>query len=101
MRSSRGGGTSILRAVAPILLVLTAGCATAPLPESAAPVFFPASPAPPRVQYLTHFTQADQVVPSRDGLSRFVLGDNKLGDEIARHVHVFDATGLNLTCLLD
>ena len=98
MRPAHGRGASILRAVAPILLILSAGCATAPPGESAAPVFFPAPPAPPRVQYLTHFTQADQIVPSRGGLSRFVLGDNKLGDEIAKPYGVLLHEGKIYVC---
>lgn len=61
-----------------------AGCAGTPPAGRQEAVFFPPAPARPRLQYLTHFTRADQVVAHRGTLERFVLGDDVPADEIAK-----------------
>ncbi len=73
---------STLAALA-LLLACLCGCASTPRSERDA-VFFPEPPAAPRVQYLTHFSSADQVIPDRGGLSKLVFGDETPGDAVAK-----------------
>ncbi len=58
-----------------------AGCAsTAGKQEAAAPpqsIFYPASPAPPRLQFLTSFSDGQQVDAKPTGFSQWVVGTEK------------------------
>jgi DNA-binding beta-propeller fold protein YncE len=53
--------------------LLLASCASAP-PKSQASVFFPPSPEPPRVQYLTSFTSSKDI-EEQSGFDKFVVGE--------------------------
>jgi sugar lactone lactonase YvrE len=88
---------------------VVSGCRSTPEPETA-PLFFPAPPAQPRVQFLTWASGADQVEPSRGSLEEFILGEeplvlrliNKPYGVAARDgvVYVCDTKGL-CVCRLD
>ncbi len=45
--------------LAGVLASLAGGCATAP--QKLGPVFFPSPPEPPRLQYLTHYSEARDI----------------------------------------
>lgn len=51
-----------------------AGCET-PQQTDREWLFFPSPPVPPRVQFLTWFSGADQVEPARTSLDEFLLGE--------------------------
>jgi hypothetical protein len=53
--------------------LLLASCATAP-PQSQTAVFFPPSPEPPRIQYLTSFTSSKDI-EQQSGFDKFVVGE--------------------------
>jgi hypothetical protein len=53
--------------------LLVTSCATAP-PKSPAAVFFPLSPEPPRIQYLTSFTSSKDI-EEQSGFNKFVVGE--------------------------
>ena len=79
-------GNSLINPVSAALALLLSclcGCASAPSTVGEA-VFFPAPPAVPRIQYLTHFTGADQVIPERGGLEKLVFGNDVPGDALAK-----------------
>ncbi len=57
------------------VVVLLAGCATAPQPPAVpAPVFYPAPPEQPRIQYLTSISGSGDVTAPRSVVLRFLLG---------------------------
>jgi len=59
-----------------------AGCSS-PAPRHrapAAPVFFPAAADTPRVQYLTSFASAEDVLPGRGPLGRLVFGERQVSE---------------------
>jgi sugar lactone lactonase YvrE len=58
-----------------VLALLTAACASSG-PKKEAPVFFPPSPEPPRVQYLTSFTSSKDI-EEQSGFSKFVVGEKR------------------------
>lgn len=66
------------------LVLLLGGCATAPAPRSAAPVFFPPAPAEPRIQYLMHYSDARQVIEDSGEVSRFLFGEEAPQDALAK-----------------
>ncbi len=45
--------------------------------RSEEPVFFPAPPATPRIQYLTHFTTSRDVTGERSWFFRYILGESE------------------------
>jgi DNA-binding beta-propeller fold protein YncE len=57
-----------------LILLVLAGCATAPPPVKQVPVFFPEPPNPPRVQFLTSFRGARDIEPPKSGFWRFITG---------------------------
>jgi DNA-binding beta-propeller fold protein YncE len=57
-----------------LALLLIAGCAGVPAPQATGPVFYPSLPNPPRIQYLTSFTQARDAGGRLGGFAEFVLG---------------------------
>lgn len=90
-------------------ICLLAGCGTAPRPETTEPVYFPAPPAAPRVQYLTQFSAAGDVLDRPGLLSRLLLGANLPDDALAKpyglaldrgRLYVCD-TKLNLVVVFD
>ncbi|MCO6439209.1 MAG: hypothetical protein J5J06_19125 [Phycisphaerae bacterium] len=90
-------------------LLLVAGCASTPK-STTKPLFFPAPPAAPRIQFLTWASGADQVEEQRGAFESFILGEeqvsrraiNKPYGIAARDgaVYVCDTKGLAL-CKLD
>jgi hypothetical protein len=57
-----------------LILLLLAGCATAPPPVKEPPVFYPGPPDPPRIQFLRSFSGSDDLVPPRSAFAKFVTG---------------------------
>jgi len=55
-------------------MLMLAGCETTQKTDQDW-LFFPSPPTPPRVQFLTWFSGADQVEPQRTSLEGFVLGE--------------------------
>lgn len=72
------------RAIASLLAVLLAGCATTPPSPSRLepPVYYPAPPARPRLQYLTSISSSADVVRGRGWFLTFLLGKEKPKDII-------------------
>jgi sugar lactone lactonase YvrE len=64
----------IITACGCFALLAVGGCASAPKQEQA-PLFFPAPPENPRIQFLTWASGADEIEPARGGFEQFVLGD--------------------------
>lgn len=65
-----------------ILLLLpflfSAGCATnAPPPKELKPVFYPPPPELPKIQFLTHFTGADDIEEKKSAFDTFVTGEKE------------------------
>ena len=80
--------TLTLRAMAaPLLaLALLAGCA-APgpkVPVEKEAVFYPLPPDPPRIRYLATFANARDLGAQESELAKFIVGDDKLGEELKR-----------------
>ncbi len=103
---------TILRssAMAGVLATLAiAGCETTQTVDREW-LFFPAPPVPPRVQFLTWFSGADQVEPTRTSLDDFILGEEPLAHRALNKpygiavrdgvAYVCDTKGLAL-CRLD
>jgi len=66
-------------------LVLTLnGCATQPRVEKIAPVFYPALPNSPRIQYLTTISTANDQANQDNAFARFVLGEKEKLTSIAK-----------------
>ncbi|MCB9849867.1 MAG: SMP-30/gluconolactonase/LRE family protein [Phycisphaerales bacterium] len=96
-------------ALACLASALAAGCASTPK-STQAPLFFPAPPEKPRVQFLMWASGADQVEPGRGGFEQFVLGDEPVVQRainkpygVAVHdgvAYVCDTKGLSI-CRLD
>ena len=66
-------------AAAMVLMCLAGGCASAP--KKQAPVFFPAPPETPRLQFLTHYSEALDVEPAPSRFFYYLTGaepDRKL-----------------------
>lgn len=63
---------------------LLGGCATAPVPPPAAPVYYPEAPAEPRIQFLAHYTDAAQVAQESGKLSRFLFGQQEAPEALAK-----------------
>lgn len=84
MRGRSGSGARFLPGAVFLLLAALGGCGGARLPETEAPVFFPAAPAAPRVQYLTQFSTAADVMGRPGALSRLLLGANPPDDVLAK-----------------
>ena len=62
------------RTLAPVAgAFMLAACATAP-PKSETAAFFPPSPDPPRIQYLTSFTSSKDI-EEQSGFNKFVVGE--------------------------
>lgn len=88
---------------------LLGGCESAPKTDEG-PLFFPAPPEKPRVQFLSWASGADEVEPSKGSFEKFILGEepvvrraiNKPYGVAARDgvVYVCDTKGLSL-CRLD
>jgi len=67
-----------------ILLVLGAGCATAPDKTAQGPVFYPSLPNPPRIQHLTSFSTSEDV-EQKSSFREFVVGtDEKKIDALSK-----------------
>ncbi len=62
-----------------VALALLAGCAAPPTGERAAPkpLFYPAAPEPPRIQYLASFATARDLKDLDSGFARFIAGEDK------------------------
>ncbi|MBU8870907.1 MAG: hypothetical protein KOO60_08625 [Gemmatimonadales bacterium] len=56
--------------------LLLSGCTTAPGPSLKEAVFYPSPPTSPRLQYLTHYSGAEQVTIQPGTASRFLFGDS-------------------------
>lgn len=71
----RGAATGLALApmLAPVLALTLAGCSQTAAPKPP-PVFFPPAPAPPRLQYLTHFTGLKDI-QKQSSFNRFVVGE--------------------------
>ena len=65
-------------------LLLLAGCAGNMTSVRDDAVFYPPPPAEARLQYVTHFSRADQVVPSRSGLAKLLFGSGTPTEEISK-----------------
>lgn len=84
-------------------VLFLAGCATAPVQETRAPVFFPPPPNPPRIQYLATFSEARDATDARSAFADFVLGKRSDAADIvnkpygvagqAGKIHVVDTRG--------
>jgi len=64
--------------VAFILAIILSGCAGLSDKEEQS-VFYPPLPNPPRIQYLTSFSDPRDLIAGETGFSDFVLGDNEKG----------------------
>lgn len=86
----------------PLLIILgllfLAACSSAPPHAPAPAVSYPAPPAPPRIQYLTHVSSSAQVVPPRSGLARIVFGSEETAWEIAKPYGLAVADGVVYVC---
>lgn len=72
--------TSILRLGCGLALLLTAGCVTPPPVEEvieSGPIFYPALPDTPRIQYLTTFSSSKDIRQPVEGFSSFILGKDQ------------------------
>ena len=67
-----------------LVLSLLGGCATPRELTAAGPVFYPPVPTPPRIQFLTRFSEANDVVISRGRFTEFVLGKNTPESEVIK-----------------
>lgn len=62
-----------------------ASCASPPVGDSkAAPLFYPAAPAAPRIQYLATFSSERDFAASEGAFARFVLGEERNPRRLAR-----------------
>lgn len=76
------GGAGGITAPALILaLWFLGGCANLPQQVAKGPVFFPPPPNPPRIQYLTRFSEANDVAGPRGTFTDFVLGKSTPASE--------------------
>ncbi len=57
-----------------LLLLLIVGCGTV-RKTAVEPTFFPSPPDPPRLQYLTSFSDAQDIVPNPSSLQTFLFGE--------------------------
>ena len=60
------------------------GCVTAPEQVEKESVFYPSLPNPPRIQFLTRFSEANDVVTTRGRFTEFVLGKNTPESEVIK-----------------
>ncbi len=62
-----------------VLLLFISGCATAPkiAQEKAKPVFYPAEPDEPRLQFLVSFSSSDDLEASPGAFKKFIVGEEK------------------------
>jgi len=70
--------TSILRMGCALVLLLAIGCASQPVAIEVddSPIFYPALPDIPRIQYLATFSSSKDVEKSQSDLSNFILGED-------------------------
>jgi hypothetical protein len=64
--------------VAIILVVLLAGCASAPPEVKEAPVFYPEPPALARIQFLTSFTSSLDIAQKKSAFDKFLKDDKEI-----------------------
>ncbi|MFH1884670.1 MAG: hypothetical protein ABIL62_18385 [Planctomycetota bacterium] len=79
----------LFRGLAVVIAVLTAsafsGCQPAEIQQPLKPVFFPAAPDKPRLQFLKSFSSAEDLgAPKPSAFERFVLGEPETKDAIVR-----------------
>jgi len=58
-----------------ICLLTCAGCASVPITQEKAAVFYPPAPEKPRLQYLTSFSSSTDIEGESSSFSKFVTGD--------------------------
>lgn len=76
LESSHSGDKEALNwlglAAATVLMCMAGGCASAP--KKQAPIFFPAPPETPRLQFLTHYSEALDIEPAPSRFYYFLTG---------------------------
>jgi sugar lactone lactonase YvrE len=81
-RRAPGGAWRLVTAAT---LCLAAGCASPPPPRPApTPVFYPAPPAEPRLQYMTSYADERDLGATRNRLMTFLLGKNTTGRSLVK-----------------
>lgn len=76
-----GGAGGITTPALILALWFLGGCANLPQQVAKEPVFFPPPPNPPRIQYLTRFSEANDVAGPRGTFTDFVLGKSTPASE--------------------
>lgn len=65
-------------------LLLASGCVTTPTVKEQKPVFYPSLPNAPRIQFLTRFSDANDIAGPRSSFTEFVLGKTTPESEAVR-----------------